>query len=96
MVFCTALSVFKVLFQVLFSMYSSPMHDNFRVYVLGAARLPGFHTCVGSGGERLLPEWYAENGNAYLCILTLHSIHVSIHIGVGLLVFNNFLIKIQI
>ncbi|ONK77607.1 uncharacterized protein A4U43_C02F8490 [Asparagus officinalis] len=28
----------------------------------GAARLPGFHTCVGSGGERLLPEWYAEKG----------------------------------
>lgn len=54
------------------------MHDNFRVYVLGAARLPGFHTCVGSGGERLLPEWYAENGNACLCILTLHSIHVYI------------------
>ncbi|RRT48773.1 hypothetical protein GW17_00004747 [Ensete ventricosum] len=25
-----------------------------------AARLPGFHVCVGSGGERLLPEWYAE------------------------------------
>jgi monodehydroascorbate reductase (NADH) len=28
----------------------------------GAARLPGFHTCVGSGGEELLPEWYSENG----------------------------------
>jgi hypothetical protein len=27
-----------------------------------AARLPGFHTCVGSGGERLLPEWYSEKG----------------------------------
>jgi hypothetical protein len=27
-----------------------------------AARLPGFHTCVGSGGEKLLPEWYSENG----------------------------------
>eukprot|EP00871_Galdieria_phlegrea_P006055 jgi/Galph1/937/GphlegSOOS_G5671.1 len=26
------------------------------------ARLPGFHTCVGSGGERLTPEWYQENG----------------------------------
>ncbi|PIA39242.1 hypothetical protein AQUCO_02700432v1 [Aquilegia coerulea] len=26
------------------------------------ARLPGFHVCVGSGGERLLPEWYSEKG----------------------------------
>ncbi|XP_047330540.1 monodehydroascorbate reductase, seedling isozyme-like [Impatiens glandulifera] len=25
-------------------------------------RLPGFHVCVGSGGERLLPEWYVEKG----------------------------------
>eukprot|EP00245_Coleochaete_scutata_P002817 TRINITY_DN1395_c0_g2_i1.p1 TRINITY_DN1395_c0_g2~~TRINITY_DN1395_c0_g2_i1.p1 ORF type:complete len:432 (-),score=71.50 TRINITY_DN1395_c0_g2_i1:562-1857(-) len=25
-------------------------------------RLPGFHTCVGSGGERLTPEWYSEKG----------------------------------
>lgn len=29
----------------------------------GAARLPGFHVCVGSGGERLLPDWYAKKGN---------------------------------
>ncbi|CAL5202903.1 unnamed protein product [Lathyrus oleraceus] len=26
------------------------------------ARPPGFHTCVGSGGERFLPEWYNEKG----------------------------------
>lgn len=26
------------------------------------ARLPGFHTCVGSGGERQTPEWYKEKG----------------------------------
>ncbi|KAL5995719.1 Monodehydroascorbate reductase, chloroplastic/mitochondrial [Asimina triloba] len=26
------------------------------------ARLPGFHTCVGSGGERQTPEWYKEHG----------------------------------
>lgn len=31
----------------------------------GAARLPGFHVCVGSGGERLLPEWYTEKGSAF-------------------------------
>ncbi|XVE50383.1 hypothetical protein DITRI_Ditri01bG0158200 [Diplodiscus trichospermus] len=28
----------------------------------GAARLPDFHVCVGSGGERLLPGWYKEKG----------------------------------
>jgi hypothetical protein len=27
-----------------------------------AARLPGFHVCIGSGGEMLVPEWYAEKG----------------------------------
>ncbi|XP_006828797.2 monodehydroascorbate reductase 5, mitochondrial isoform X1 [Amborella trichopoda] len=26
------------------------------------ARLPGFHTCVGSGGERQTPEWYEKQG----------------------------------
>lgn len=26
------------------------------------ARLPGFHTCVGGGGERQGPEWYEEQG----------------------------------
>lgn len=26
------------------------------------ARLPGFHTCVGGGGERQTPEWYVEKG----------------------------------
>ncbi|GIL43701.1 hypothetical protein Vafri_1357 [Volvox africanus] len=35
-------------------------------YLLGAARLPGFHTCVGGGGERQAPEWYSEKGIAYL------------------------------
>lgn len=28
----------------------------------GGARLPGFHTCVGGGGERQAPEWYTEKG----------------------------------
>lgn len=25
-------------------------------------RLPGFHTCVGGGGDRHVPDWYKENG----------------------------------
>ncbi|KAF6255444.1 monodehydroascorbate reductase [Scenedesmus sp. NREL 46B-D3] len=32
----------------------------------GAARLPGFHTCAGGGGERQGPDWYKEKGIAYL------------------------------
>lgn len=26
------------------------------------ARLPSFHTCVGTGQPRHLPKWYKENG----------------------------------
>ncbi|XP_074357658.1 monodehydroascorbate reductase, chloroplastic/mitochondrial [Apium graveolens] len=26
------------------------------------ARLPGFHTCVGGGGERQTPDWYKDQG----------------------------------
>ncbi|KAJ8526961.1 hypothetical protein K7X08_029438 [Anisodus acutangulus] len=26
------------------------------------AHLPGFHTCVGGGGERQIPDWYKEQG----------------------------------
>ena len=26
------------------------------------ARLPGFHTCVGVGGDKQTPEWYQEHG----------------------------------
>eukprot|EP00899_Mesostigma_viride_P015286 jgi/Mesvir1/23759/Mv18687-RA.3 len=28
----------------------------------GATRLPKFHTCVGTGEERHLPDWYTEKG----------------------------------
>jgi hypothetical protein len=44
-----------------------------------AARLPGFHTCVGSGGEKLLPEWYAEKGKDIF----------SPHLGEWLLILYN-------
>lgn len=30
------------------------------------ARLPGFHTCVGGGGERQTSEWYAEKGITFV------------------------------
>eukprot|EP00250_Pteridium_aquilinum_P002605 c12827_g1_i1 orf=86-1390(+) len=42
--------------------YERPALSKAYLFPEGAARLPGFHTCVGSGGERLLPEWYSEKG----------------------------------
>jgi monodehydroascorbate reductase (NADH) len=30
--------------------------------IAGAARLPGFHTCVGANDELLTPKWYKEQG----------------------------------
>jgi monodehydroascorbate reductase (NADH) len=42
--------------------YERPALSKGYLFPENAARLPGFHTCVGSGGERLLPEWYSEKG----------------------------------
>ncbi|GMH23170.1 hypothetical protein Nepgr_025013 [Nepenthes gracilis] len=42
--------------------YERPALSKAYLFPEGAARLPGFHVCVGSGGERLLPDWYKEKG----------------------------------
>ncbi|KZV27938.1 monodehydroascorbate reductase [Dorcoceras hygrometricum] len=42
--------------------YERPALSKGYLFPQGAARLPGFHVCVGSGGEKLLPEWYSEKG----------------------------------
>ncbi|KAK3043560.1 hypothetical protein RJ639_002139 [Escallonia herrerae] len=42
--------------------YERPALSKAYLFPEGAARLPGFNVCVGSGGERLLAEWYAEKG----------------------------------
>ncbi|XP_057534344.1 monodehydroascorbate reductase, seedling isozyme-like isoform X1 [Amaranthus tricolor] len=42
--------------------YERPALSKAYLFPEGTARLPGFHTCVGSGGERLLPDWYKEKG----------------------------------
>ncbi|TXG58308.1 hypothetical protein EZV62_016137 [Acer yangbiense] len=42
--------------------YERPALSKAYLFPQGTARLPGFHVCVGSGGERLLPEWYTEKG----------------------------------
>jgi hypothetical protein len=31
----------------------------------GAAWLPAFHTCVGTGEERHMTKWYKDNGRAF-------------------------------
>ncbi|CAN1201000.1 Monodehydroascorbate reductase [Linum perenne] len=42
--------------------YERPALSKAYLFPTGTARLPGFHTCVGGGGDRLLPEWYTEKG----------------------------------
>ena len=38
------------------------------------ARLPGFHTCVGSGGDRQTSEWYKEKGITVATNVQLNSV----------------------
>nr|AZL41275.1 monodehydroascorbate reductase [Datisca glomerata] len=42
--------------------YERPALSKAYLFPESPARLPGFHVCVGSGGERLLLEWYEEKG----------------------------------
>ncbi|KAE9465564.1 hypothetical protein C3L33_02537, partial [Rhododendron williamsianum] len=46
--------------------YERPALSKAYLFPESPARLPGFNVCVGSGGERLLPEWYAEKGIALI------------------------------
>jgi monodehydroascorbate reductase (NADH) len=42
--------------------YERPALSKAYLFPESPARLPGFHTCVGSGGERQTPDWYKEKG----------------------------------
>ncbi|KAJ7971519.1 Monodehydroascorbate reductase [Quillaja saponaria] len=42
--------------------YERPALSKAYLFPESPARLPGFNVTVGSGGERLLPEWYKEKG----------------------------------
>ncbi|KAK6942638.1 FAD/NAD(P)-binding domain [Dillenia turbinata] len=42
--------------------YERPALSKAYLFPENPARLPGFHVCVGSGGERLPPEWYSGKG----------------------------------
>lgn len=43
------------------------------------ARLPGFHTCVGGGGERQTPDWYKDQGIEMLYEDPVTSIDIEKH-----------------
>lgn len=45
--------------------YERPALSKAYLFPENAARLPGFHTCVGGGGERQGPDWYAEHGISF-------------------------------
>ncbi|KAI3852453.1 hypothetical protein MKW92_030649 [Papaver armeniacum] len=45
--------------------YERPALSKAYLFPESPARLPGFHVCVGSGGERQLPEWYTQKGNIF-------------------------------
>eukprot|EP00257_Ricinus_communis_P028280 XP_025015694.1 monodehydroascorbate reductase [Ricinus communis] len=53
---------FSILLFLQVAPYERPALSKAYLFPEGTARLPGFHVCVGSGGERLLPEWYKEKG----------------------------------
>ncbi|GAB4833432.1 hypothetical protein Ancab_031675 [Ancistrocladus abbreviatus] len=42
--------------------YERPALSKAYLFPESTARLQGFHVCVGSGGERLLREWYNKKG----------------------------------
>jgi NADPH-dependent 2,4-dienoyl-CoA reductase/sulfur reductase-like enzyme len=46
--------------------YERPALSKAYLFPEAPARLPGFHSCVGGGGERQLPEFYAQHGIDYL------------------------------
>lgn len=58
--------------------YERPALSKGYLFPRNAARLPQFHVCVGSGGERLNPSWYEEKGielilNTKIVKAALHS-----------------------
>eukprot|EP00850_Spirogloea_muscicola_P011139 SM000068S20571 [mRNA] locus=s68:223106:226611:+ [translate_table: standard] len=57
--------------------YERPALSKGYLFPEGPARLPGFHTCVGSGGDRLTPEWYAEKGVELLLGTTVTAANVA-------------------
>lgn len=63
---CLVFDLLKPGFRLSFMFRESNYH---LLSIAGAARLPGFHCCVGSGGEKLLPESYKQKGNELSALL---------------------------
>lgn len=57
--------------------YERPALSKAYLFPEGFARLPGFHTTVGGGGERQAPEWYSEHGITYLTNTRITSADIS-------------------
>lgn len=45
--------------------YERPALSKAYLFPESPARLPGFHTCVGGGGERQEPQWYKDKNIAF-------------------------------
>lgn len=56
--------------------YERPALSKAYLFPEGFARLPGFHTTVGGGGERQEPQWYADKGIDYLTSTTVTALDV--------------------
>lgn len=51
--------------------YERPALSKAYLAPTGPARLPGFHTCIGGGGERQEASWYVDKGISYLTSTTV-------------------------
>ncbi|GBF96507.1 hypothetical protein Rsub_09849 [Raphidocelis subcapitata] len=57
--------------------YERPALSKAYLFPEGAARLPGFHTCVGGGGERQEAPWYREHGVTFATSAPVESIDLA-------------------
>ena len=46
--------------------YERPALSKAYLFPSNPARLPGFHTCVGGGGDRQDEDWYKQHGITYM------------------------------
>ncbi|DBA88067.1 TPA: hypothetical protein ACH3X2_005069 [Trebouxia sp. C0005] len=56
--------------------YERPALSKAYLKAEGAPRLPGFHACVGGGGEKQTPDWYKEKGIEYLTDSKVESVDI--------------------
>jgi monodehydroascorbate reductase (NADH) len=59
--------------------YERPALSKAYLFPEAPARLPGFHTTVGGGGERQEHAWYTDHGIAYYTSTRIESVDVVAH-----------------